>query len=136
MNWSPPGQDTESRNLSPNPFLPSLYRAAERGHKDVLLLLIGRGARPDEADKYGQTPLHGAALNGHLEVVKLLLDRGSACDRASSWGGTPLYYAAMHGHKDAARELLNRGSIQFNLNGLFNRIFNRGFSTTGCPTLL
>ena len=49
-----------------------MYRAAEKGHKDVLLLLMGRGAQPDEADKYGQTPLHGAALNGHLEVVKLL----------------------------------------------------------------
>jgi hypothetical protein len=52
--------------------------AAEKGHLEVVRLLLDRGAQCESSDtcEY-KTPLHWAAEEGHLEVVQLLLERGA-----------------------------------------------------------
>ena len=56
----------------------ALHLAAGRGHKDVVALLLDRGAPTSpRRTKDGQTALHLAAGSGHKDVVALLLDKGA-----------------------------------------------------------
>ncbi|KAF2356382.1 Ankyrin repeat-containing domain [Trinorchestia longiramus] len=60
-----------------------LHWAADRGHTEVVDLLLTNGAEVNARDDSGQTPLHYAASCGHVAVVSLLLQRGadpSMCD--------------------------------------------------------
>jgi outer membrane protein assembly factor BamB len=52
--------------------------AAERGHFEIVRLLVDRGARLDVADSfYGSRPLDFALRGGHLDIAVYLLERGS-----------------------------------------------------------
>ena len=50
---------------------------AEQSRKDVVLLLLAKGARINALDKFGETPLHKAAKDGHKYIVKLLRQHGA-----------------------------------------------------------
>ena len=54
-----------------------LYGAAQRGHLEVVKLLVSKGANVDEAAHEGLTPLHRAAFYGHNEVVDYLIGKGA-----------------------------------------------------------
>ena len=92
------------RNTNP------LMLAAKNNHKDVVYLLLDRGAEPNMADQDGNTPLHEAANEGHKDVVQLLLDGGAEPNRADQDGWTPLHDAADEGHKDVVQLLLDGGA--------------------------
>jgi ankyrin repeat protein len=49
-----------------------MSRAAEKGDKSVVELLLQHGARPDFEDERGKTPLSRARYAGRTAVVKLL----------------------------------------------------------------
>jgi hypothetical protein len=52
--------------------------AAERGHRDVVRVLVERGADLNVTDWfYGSRPLDFALRGGHLEIALYLLERGS-----------------------------------------------------------
>ncbi len=56
----------------------ALFFAADRGHLDLVLLLLRRGADPDRSDRfYGATPMVWALTNEHTEVAALLLRHGA-----------------------------------------------------------
>ncbi|GKZ35264.1 hypothetical protein AbraIFM66950_005858 [Aspergillus brasiliensis] len=78
---------------------PPLSWAAERGHVEVVKLLLGA----DEVDidcknSIGRTPLALAAENGYEEVVKLLIGRNVDIDTKDVAGSTPLALAAGNGY--------------------------------------
>jgi ankyrin repeat protein len=53
-----------------------LSRAAEKGDKAVVELLLKNGAQPDFEDEKGWTPLSRAIKGEHAVVVQLLLAEG------------------------------------------------------------
>jgi hypothetical protein len=56
----------------------ALSFAADRGHADIVTLLLDRGANVNAPDTfYKATPLVWAAQNEHVDAVKILLARGA-----------------------------------------------------------
>ena len=81
-------QDPDSVGLLGHPT--PLFVAAERGHLQVIRLLLEANADKDKTFQDGATPLFIAAQNGHLEVVRLLLEANADKDKARQDGATPL----------------------------------------------
>ena len=55
-----------------------LYIASAKGHKEIVELLLSKGAAIDLADNNQITPLYIASYQGHKEIVELLLDKGAS----------------------------------------------------------
>jgi len=72
-----------------------LHLAVMVGRRDVVELLLSRGADPNARDAAGQTPLHWAVGEGHVDIVELLLERGADPNAKDYAGNTPLHIAAM-----------------------------------------
>ena len=49
-----------------------LFEVTEKGHLDVVKLLVSVGANVNAKNEYKEVPLHLAAEKGHLDVVKFL----------------------------------------------------------------
>lgn len=105
-----------------------LYYAAHVGHREIVELLLSRGADVNLPTRghFHERPLHAAAKHGHAEVLQLLLAHGATVDvRVGHSRETALQFAARRGHPDAVRVLLahradpnardNRGGTQLHL---------------------
>ncbi|KAJ1705306.1 hypothetical protein NYO67_12541 [Aspergillus flavus] len=125
------GADLECTNE--RGWTPLTY-AACLGHKDVVRLLLEKGADFDNDDHpYGRTPVIWAAMNGHEDVVGLLLEKVLVLilsimniiahqlygqpkkeTRVSLGcylqGRTPVLWAAKREHEDVVRLLLEKGA--------------------------
>ena len=66
-----------------------LLIAAEHGHKEIVELLLMRGAEADARDSEGCTALMVAAAKGHERVAEMLLRHGAGINLQNSLGGTP-----------------------------------------------
>ena len=65
------------------------------GAEPVIDLLLAHGAKINDADLDGNTPLHLATRNlAHIDVMRLLLSRGADTGAKNSKGNTPLHEAA------------------------------------------
>jgi ankyrin repeat protein len=94
-------RDKDSRTL--------LSHATEKGHADIVAILLEKGADPHATDiKTDRTPLMNAAYQGDQKSVNLLLDKGVNIDTANRTGWTALNSAADQGHIDIVQLLLER----------------------------
>jgi len=65
------------------------FQYSEEETLEVVKLLLGKGARVNDANEDGITALHGAAYKGANSVVRLLVDRGAdlaAKDKGQDYG--------------------------------------------------
>jgi ankyrin repeat protein len=85
-----------------------LHVAAQRGGKEMIDLLLARGADPDVRSRGAWTPLHQAASSANLPAAQALLDKGAAVNAKNDTGRTPLHLAAggQRAHSAAVVELL------------------------------
>ena len=60
----------------------ALMWASKNGHTSVARLLIDRGAKLDEGNVAGDTPLGLAAQFGHIDIVRILIEKGADVERA------------------------------------------------------
>ena len=74
---------------SPNGSGTLLHKAAAKGHKKIVELLLANGADVN-SNAAGATPLQFAAILGNKDVVELLLANGANVDAKDSEGRTPL----------------------------------------------
>jgi cytohesin len=94
----------------------ALHRAAQRGHAEVVRLLLDQGAAVGAVADDGATPLHRAAAGGHVAVLRLLLDAGADPAARDHCGETPLALAAAHAGAEAV-SLLAEGGAPVNAAG-------------------
>jgi len=83
--------NSSSNRLSYTP----LHWAVVARRKDVVELLLARGAKVNVRGSEDFTPLHLAAMNGDVEIAKLLVEKGADVNapmRDTGW--TPLWFAA------------------------------------------
>jgi hypothetical protein len=87
-----------------------LQIAASFGMKEIVRLLLLKGADVGTKDDNGQTALHGAASKGHAAVVQLLLEEGADIASKDDNGATALHCAAGYGHDTVAWLLVEKGA--------------------------
>jgi len=87
-----------------------LRQAAHSGNLAGIRVLLGKGARINDADDEGWTALTWATLADEPEAVKLLLDRGADVNARDKFGRSALYWAAMEGNAEIMEMLLARGA--------------------------
>jgi hypothetical protein len=84
----------------------ALAFACDKGHTEVVRLLLERGANPNTKDTfYNFTPIGWAAQKGHGEILRLLLDKGAVADDQT------LMMALFGGHPESLKALLEKGKF-------------------------
>jgi ankyrin repeat protein len=99
-------------------FKTPLLAALDKGHQNVALFLLERGADVQPRGGMGRTALYMASSHGYTELVRSLLDRGAdpnvECDDWDTGGMkavfTPLLVASQNNMLEFARLLLERGA--------------------------
>jgi hypothetical protein len=86
-----------------------LHTAALAGHRNIVKLLLAKGAG-EHADDRGETPMHIAAREGHEDIIKLFLGAGMDPNPRDQAAITPLHLAAMNGHKEVVEFLISKGA--------------------------
>jgi ankyrin repeat protein len=89
----------------------ALQAASERGHLDVVKLLLDNGAdvNTQGGGRYGSA-LQAASEEGRLDMVKLLLDKGADVTTQGGDYGNALQAASVSGHSDVVKLLLDKGA--------------------------
>lgn len=91
-------------------FGQAIQTAARFGHRDVVALLLERGAKLDRHCGIYGYPLQAAAFGGYIEILSLLLDAGADINVVGGRYGTALIAACWQQHLGAVRALLDRGA--------------------------
>ena len=81
-----------------------LYKAASRGHIEMIRVILAHGASVNASNTYGMTSLHLAARDGYYATAALLLDRGAQVDARTFLNLTPLNIVI--GGKDCSCEMI------------------------------
>ena len=83
-----------------------LNLASQKGHIEIVKLLIHHKANINTPDEDNLTPLHNAVHYGHLEVTELLIQNNAQLNCQSKKNkNTPLHLASMVGQIDTAHWL-------------------------------
>merc|ERR1711871_787217 len=82
-----------------------LHIAVEKGHLEIVKVLIASGGSVNKADNVVNV-LFVASWNGHLEIVKVLIASGVLVNNVNNNGWTPLYFASLKGHLEIVKVLL------------------------------
>lgn len=88
-----------------------LHDAVERGNREMVDYLIGKGADVN-ANCYFGTPLHSAADKGRVDLIRLLVAKGAKVDTVSLSGKSALDYAQEEGHQEAVKALRELGATR------------------------
>ena len=100
-------QDVNARGGN---YVTALHAALEKGHPNVAMSLVERGADIESRDSRSRTPLHISSYHGYTEVVLSLIGHGADPNAEGDSRKTPLYLASEEGRHDVARILLENNA--------------------------
>src|SRR5262249_50887490 len=83
-----------------------LYLAAEKGHRDVVAVLVSHGALVDRRNRREQTALYAAIEKNRFAVVKFLLESKASLNIKDTAGNSPLHFAITYESRVHLVELL------------------------------
>ncbi|KAL0929819.1 uncharacterized protein CTRU02_215249 [Colletotrichum truncatum] len=95
-----------------------IQAAVVGGCKEIVELLLDKGARADMRGSDGKSSLHVASCGGHQRIVQILLDKGAEINRICLTSGTALRAASEQGHQGVVQILLNQGAEVNNEGGI------------------
>lgn len=78
--------------------------------RDILRLLVGRGANVNSKTSDGKTPLHLAVENGDRRMTKLLIELGADVNAVDAGGVTPLKKSELRGDAAISDLLTKQGA--------------------------
>ena len=103
-------------NLKGDEDCVALYWAACNGYADIIQELAKKGARPNEVNVYGETPLIEAVKEGQIQAVENLLKmKGINLNLKDSNGDFALIIAVENNSSDIFEKLVNSKDINLNL---------------------
>jgi len=83
-----------------------LINAARSGQLDMVKMLISKGSKVDQPDRFGRTALYAAVMSRQKEVVQFLLDEGANPNGNPDHDGSPLAFAATQNDLEIIKLLL------------------------------
>ena len=86
----------------------ALMYASSVANREIVQLLLGKGANPRASDFLGKTALHYAVLAGQLGIAADLVQAGALLDTQNHSGETPLFLATRDCHLALVQFLLER----------------------------
>ena len=98
----------------------NLVWAAKTGQKELVRLLLAKGANPDAVQE-GLTALHWATRYAHTGAAEMLAARTKNVNTVDELGCTPLHWVARNGLISVAQVLLEKGAY-------YNAIDNDGMT--------
>jgi len=93
-------------NQATNDGASSLLIASQKGHCDVVQVLLSARANVNQAMNNGRSSLFIASKRGHCEVVQVLLCANAEVNALTATGLSGLMVASHHGHKSIVKLLL------------------------------
>uniref|UniRef100_A0A4W3GDN1 Serine/threonine-protein phosphatase 6 regulatory ankyrin repeat subunit C-like n=1 Tax=Callorhinchus milii TaxID=7868 RepID=A0A4W3GDN1_CALMI len=84
-----------------------LLVAAERGHTEIVKILLLHHSRVDVFDEHGKAGLHLAAENGHDHISDILLWHKAFVNAKTKLGLTPLHLGAQKGYNRLVKLLVD-----------------------------
>ncbi|XP_039593324.1 transient receptor potential cation channel, subfamily N, member 1 isoform X2 [Polypterus senegalus] len=117
-----------------------LLMAAERGHTEIVKILLQNHARVDVFDEHGKAALHLAAENGNKEIADILLQHKAFVNAKTKLGLTPLHLAAQNGYNRLVKLLVETHMASIDVLSLTKRTPLHVAALSGqldvCSTLL
>ncbi|KAL7824032.1 hypothetical protein V8C26DRAFT_384656 [Trichoderma gracile] len=100
---------TADNDMSDADISQALCRASQKGHKEIVQMLLDHGADVDAITDTG-TALLAASGKGYTEIVQMLLDHGADVSAIAGEYGTALLAASSQGHTETIQVLLSHGA--------------------------
>ena len=88
----------------------ALHYACQKGARDLVSLLLAKGADACACSNDSVTPLHMCARNGNKDIIRMLVEASADLNATDRNGRTPLMGMASEGKVDAAKILLEMGA--------------------------
>jgi len=95
VNYLPDAEASRRAPFARPPPQSPLGEAARCGFAEIAKMLLERGAKKDEVNYLGWTPLHEAAFYNHTETVKVLLVFGADATVKNRQGALPFQLASL-----------------------------------------
>uniref|UniRef100_A0A8D8AKH4 Ankyrin-2 n=1 Tax=Culex pipiens TaxID=7175 RepID=A0A8D8AKH4_CULPI len=87
-----------------------LHVAAAIGNREMVEMLLNKGANINSCEKNNLRPIHVASNHGHASVVHLLLKKGARVGGTDKHNfATPLFFAAFRFHWNVVNVLIKNG---------------------------
>ena len=104
------GLNLKSRDSTGATLLQTVVTECQTNPKQIISMLVERGASINAKGASGYTPLHAVCYTDNVSTAAYLLERGANPDALSANGSTPLLIAAREGRAEMTSTLLAYGA--------------------------